>query len=215
MPDLLLKHGYFVYEDPNELQIMKLYAPLGILYLCSYLRQKGFDSERLFHSTYSHPSSGRLSAATHRSQRRAICSMRSAIYMQRSASTRPRSTTWSPPAPAEIFLLQDGQGRIEEFGVADLIAIRSQHNTTARALSELTFTEVELVLLAGLVQMASPHLYAPLPHDFRSGMELIEVAGHATLDSLAHAGPLRNCGERSRPEQTAAQGKGGALYRAL
>jgi cytosine/adenosine deaminase-related metal-dependent hydrolase/ubiquinone/menaquinone biosynthesis C-methylase UbiE len=81
-------------------------------------------------------------------------------------------------SPAEILHLQDGQGRIEEFGVADLIAVRSQHNTPARALSELTFADVELVLLAGLVQMASPHFYARLPHDFRSGMELIEVAGH-------------------------------------
>jgi cytosine/adenosine deaminase-related metal-dependent hydrolase/ubiquinone/menaquinone biosynthesis C-methylase UbiE len=81
-------------------------------------------------------------------------------------------------SPAEMLHLQDGQGRIEEFGVADLIAVRSHHNTPARVLSELTFADVELVLLMGLVQMASPHLYARLPHDFRSGMELIEVAGH-------------------------------------
>jgi anaerobic magnesium-protoporphyrin IX monomethyl ester cyclase len=33
--DLLLTHGYFLYEDPKELQIMKPYAPLGILYLSS------------------------------------------------------------------------------------------------------------------------------------------------------------------------------------
>ena len=43
MPDLLLTHGYFLYEDPKELQVMKPYAPLGILYLCSHLRQQGFD----------------------------------------------------------------------------------------------------------------------------------------------------------------------------
>ncbi len=43
--DLLLTHGYFLYEDPKELQIMKPYAPLGILYLSSHLRQKGFDVE--------------------------------------------------------------------------------------------------------------------------------------------------------------------------
>jgi cytosine/adenosine deaminase-related metal-dependent hydrolase len=81
-------------------------------------------------------------------------------------------------SPAEIFHLQDAQGRIQEFGAADLIAVRSQHNTPARALSELTFTDVELVLLAGVVQMASPHFYALLPHELRSGMELLEVAGH-------------------------------------
>jgi radical SAM superfamily enzyme YgiQ (UPF0313 family) len=52
MPDLLLAHGYFLYEDPKELQLMKPYAPLGILYLCSHLRGKGFDVE-VFDTTFS------------------------------------------------------------------------------------------------------------------------------------------------------------------
>ena len=52
MADLLLTHGYFLYEDPKELQIMKPYAPLGILYLCSHLRQKGFDVD-VFDTTFS------------------------------------------------------------------------------------------------------------------------------------------------------------------
>jgi radical SAM superfamily enzyme YgiQ (UPF0313 family) len=52
MPKLLLTHGYFLYEDPKELQIMKPYAPLGILYLCSYLRQQGYDVE-VFDTTFS------------------------------------------------------------------------------------------------------------------------------------------------------------------
>jgi anaerobic magnesium-protoporphyrin IX monomethyl ester cyclase len=52
MPDLLLTHGYFLYEDPKEMQIMKPYAPLGILYLCSHLRQHGFDVE-VFDTTFS------------------------------------------------------------------------------------------------------------------------------------------------------------------
>jgi anaerobic magnesium-protoporphyrin IX monomethyl ester cyclase len=50
--DLLLTHGYFLHEDPKELQIMKPYPPLGILYLCSHLRQKGFNVE-VFDSTFS------------------------------------------------------------------------------------------------------------------------------------------------------------------
>ena len=52
MPELLLTHGYFLYEDPKELQIMKPYAPLGILYLCSHLREHGFDVE-VFDTTFS------------------------------------------------------------------------------------------------------------------------------------------------------------------
>ena len=80
--------------------------------------------------------------------------------------------------PAEMFYLKDGQGQIRESGVADLIAIRDQFDTPARTLSKLTFSDVELVLLGGRVQMASPRLYARSPEDLRFGMELIEVAGH-------------------------------------
>ena len=49
--DLLLTHGYFLYEDARELQIMKPYVPLGILYLCSHLRAKGLNVE-VFDSTF-------------------------------------------------------------------------------------------------------------------------------------------------------------------
>src|SRR5271154_5544021 len=52
MAELLLTHGYFLYEDPKELQILKPYAPLGILYLCSHLRNHGFDVD-VFDTTFS------------------------------------------------------------------------------------------------------------------------------------------------------------------
>src|SRR6201992_554157 len=52
MPELLLTHGYFMYDDPKELQVLKPYAPLGILYLCSHLRSKGFDVD-VFDTTFS------------------------------------------------------------------------------------------------------------------------------------------------------------------
>jgi anaerobic magnesium-protoporphyrin IX monomethyl ester cyclase len=52
MTDLLMTHGYFLYEDPKELQILKPYPPLGLLYICAYLRSKGFDVE-VFDSTFS------------------------------------------------------------------------------------------------------------------------------------------------------------------
>jgi anaerobic magnesium-protoporphyrin IX monomethyl ester cyclase len=51
VPELLLTHGYFLYEDPKELQIMKPYAPLGILYICSHLRKQGFDVD-VFDTTF-------------------------------------------------------------------------------------------------------------------------------------------------------------------
>ncbi|MGH9619144.1 MAG: B12-binding domain-containing radical SAM protein [Bryobacteraceae bacterium] len=48
---LLLTHGYFLFEDPKEQQIMKPYPPLGLLYLSSYLRQQGFAVE-VYDSTF-------------------------------------------------------------------------------------------------------------------------------------------------------------------
>jgi radical SAM superfamily enzyme YgiQ (UPF0313 family) len=50
---LLLTHGYFLYEDPKELQIMKPYPPLGILYICAHLRRKGVQVQ-VFDSTFSY-----------------------------------------------------------------------------------------------------------------------------------------------------------------
>ncbi len=49
--ELLLTHGYFIYEDPKELQIMKPYPPLGLLYICSHLRNRGYAVE-VFDSTF-------------------------------------------------------------------------------------------------------------------------------------------------------------------
>jgi radical SAM superfamily enzyme YgiQ (UPF0313 family) len=48
---LLLTHGYFLNEDVKEQQIMKPYAPLGLLYLSSHLRARGFDVE-IYDSTF-------------------------------------------------------------------------------------------------------------------------------------------------------------------
>jgi anaerobic magnesium-protoporphyrin IX monomethyl ester cyclase len=52
MPELLLTHGYFMGDDPKELQIRKPYVPLGILYICAHLRSKGFEVD-VFDSTFS------------------------------------------------------------------------------------------------------------------------------------------------------------------
>ena len=48
---LLLTHGFFLAEDLKEQQIMRPYPPLGILYLSSYLRSRGFDVE-IYDSTF-------------------------------------------------------------------------------------------------------------------------------------------------------------------
>lgn len=49
--DILLSHGYFLHEDEKELQIMKPYPTLGLLYLSAYLKRAGFGVE-VFDTTF-------------------------------------------------------------------------------------------------------------------------------------------------------------------
>jgi len=48
---LLLTHGFFLCEDAKEQEVMRPYPPLGILYICSYLRARGFDVD-VYDSTW-------------------------------------------------------------------------------------------------------------------------------------------------------------------
>lgn len=49
--DIFLSHGYFIAEDEHEQQIMKPYPTLGLLYISSHLKAKGFDVE-LYDTTF-------------------------------------------------------------------------------------------------------------------------------------------------------------------
>jgi len=63
--DLLLTHGYYLYEDPRERAIMRPYPPLGLLYLTSHLKAKGFDVA-VFDTTFSSPEAFRAYVARER-----------------------------------------------------------------------------------------------------------------------------------------------------
>lgn len=52
MADIVLTHGYFLLEDEKELQIMKPYPTLGLLYISAYLRRAGFSVD-IFDATFS------------------------------------------------------------------------------------------------------------------------------------------------------------------
>jgi len=49
---IVFTHGYFLYEDPKELEIMRPYPPLGILYISAWLEKYNFPNE-IFDSTFS------------------------------------------------------------------------------------------------------------------------------------------------------------------
>lgn len=50
--DILLTHGYYLYSDPQELQVMRPYPPLGLLYISSHLKKRGFQVG-VFDTTFS------------------------------------------------------------------------------------------------------------------------------------------------------------------
>ncbi|HET6317288.1 MAG TPA: radical SAM protein, partial [Chloroflexota bacterium] len=52
--DVLLTHGYYLYEDPHELAVMKPYPPLGLLYVSSHLKSRGLSVD-LFDTTFARP----------------------------------------------------------------------------------------------------------------------------------------------------------------
>lgn len=52
MTDVLLTHGYFLEEDAKEREVMKPYAPLGLLYVSAYVRKAGIAVE-VFDTTFS------------------------------------------------------------------------------------------------------------------------------------------------------------------
>jgi radical SAM superfamily enzyme YgiQ (UPF0313 family) len=49
--DVLLTHGYRLYEDPHELAVMRPYPPLGILYISAHLKTRGVAVD-VFDSTF-------------------------------------------------------------------------------------------------------------------------------------------------------------------
>jgi cytosine/adenosine deaminase-related metal-dependent hydrolase/SAM-dependent methyltransferase len=79
---------------------------------------------------------------------------------------------------ARILHLQGSEGRLIPGATADLIAIKDKRLDPAASLAQLHFTDVELVVLAGRVQLASLDFLQRLPTHLRHDLHPIEVDGH-------------------------------------
>ena len=90
---------------------------------------------------------------------------------------------------ADVLRLRQGEGRLWPGSVADIVAVRDIGLSPADTLAQLTIEQIELVIVAGRVQLASPSLLERLPIALREGMQLLEVDGHlrwvrAPIDKL-------------------------------
>jgi cytosine/adenosine deaminase-related metal-dependent hydrolase/ubiquinone/menaquinone biosynthesis C-methylase UbiE len=79
---------------------------------------------------------------------------------------------------ADVLRLRQGEGRLWPGSVADVVAVRDLGLSPAETLAQLTIEQVELVIVGGRVQLASPSILDRLPFALREGLQLLEVDGH-------------------------------------
>jgi cytosine/adenosine deaminase-related metal-dependent hydrolase/ubiquinone/menaquinone biosynthesis C-methylase UbiE len=90
---------------------------------------------------------------------------------------------------ASVLRLRNGEGHLKPGSIADIIAVRDKGLTPAETIAQLTFDQVELVILSGRVQLASSALYNRLPDSLRTGLNPLAIDGHqrwlrAPVDNL-------------------------------
>jgi cytosine/adenosine deaminase-related metal-dependent hydrolase/ubiquinone/menaquinone biosynthesis C-methylase UbiE len=90
---------------------------------------------------------------------------------------------------ASVLRLRNGEGHLKPGSIADLIAVRNKGLTPAETIAQLTFDQVELVILSGRVQLASSTLYDRLPDPLKAGLNPLAIDGHqrwlrAPIDNL-------------------------------
>jgi cytosine/adenosine deaminase-related metal-dependent hydrolase/ubiquinone/menaquinone biosynthesis C-methylase UbiE len=78
---------------------------------------------------------------------------------------------------ADVLRLVSGEGSLRVGGFADLMAIREKSRTPAEALVRSTFHDVELVIVGGRLQLASPAMKARLSSELVDGLEPLKIRG--------------------------------------
>jgi cytosine/adenosine deaminase-related metal-dependent hydrolase/ubiquinone/menaquinone biosynthesis C-methylase UbiE len=79
--------------------------------------------------------------------------------------------------PRSVFRLQDGQGSIGPGATADLVAVPDRGRSPAETVATTATKDVELVVVAGRVHLASEGIAKRLPAELMSGLEPLEVEG--------------------------------------
>jgi cytosine/adenosine deaminase-related metal-dependent hydrolase/ubiquinone/menaquinone biosynthesis C-methylase UbiE len=90
---------------------------------------------------------------------------------------------------ANVLRLRNGEGHLRTGSIADVVAVKNRGLTPAETIAQLTFDQVELVVLTGRVQLASSALYDRLPPALKTGLQPLIVDGHqrwlrAPVDNL-------------------------------
>ena len=92
-------------------------------------------------------------------------------------------------APAELLRLRRGEGHLKPGSIADLLVVRDRGLSPAETLAQLTMEQIELVILAGRIQLVGPSIFERLPGALRHGLQPFAVDGQqrwirAPIDKL-------------------------------
>jgi hypothetical protein len=79
--------------------------------------------------------------------------------------------------PAELLRLKNGEGSVRAGAWADLIAVRDTGQSPCDTLGELSFEDIELVVIGGRVQLASTEMMKRLPTETLMGLEPLSTEG--------------------------------------
>jgi len=90
---------------------------------------------------------------------------------------------------AQILKLREGQGVIRVGGAADFVVVRDNGQSPAQTLASLSYRDIELVVIAGRVHLASDEMLRRLPDCTQKRLQPLAVENsvrwvHAPLDRL-------------------------------
>ena len=181
MSDLLLTHGYFLYEDPKELQILKPYVPLGLLYICAHLRSKGFAVD-VFDTTFSSMEELKRHLETERPSVLGIyanlMTRKKVVEVLKVARLAGWTTVVGGPEPgayvreyldagADVVVLGEGEAAMEEL----LPALKSKSDSVLQNISGIAF-----LTDSGQLYQTSPRTQIPdidaLPWPARDAVDI-------------------------------------------
>jgi cytosine/adenosine deaminase-related metal-dependent hydrolase/SAM-dependent methyltransferase len=78
---------------------------------------------------------------------------------------------------AQVLRLKRGEGTVRIGALADFVGIIDKGDSPARTLASLSYRDVELVIIGGRVQLASPAVLCRLPRLVTRGLRPLEVEG--------------------------------------
>ena len=78
---------------------------------------------------------------------------------------------------ADILRLRRGEGALRPDSVADLVAVRHRSGTPAEILAELSWRDVDLVIVGGRVHLASVNVMDRLPEEMKHDLTPLMVEG--------------------------------------